>query len=227
MRAEQDCVPLAWSRYEFDAIGRQGVGERPPWPLFSIRERMRNNVMASQNLALRRHAGRSQQPTAAASGDVLNWFAVKRGTSDASHEVRSVVVTSLSWPCYHPRRARHGARGVDAAGCPRHPTTAASPSGTITDGPGRTSIAGPGRASPAAGRIETRSTAVHRETSPQMEWLCRPTRCSGCRIRGAAARILPASALLLSIPQPWWSAFRPVLVGLGKRLLRTMDFAGF
>ena len=101
--------------------------------------------MASQNLALRRHAGRSQQPTAAASGDVLNWFAVKRGTSDASHEVRSVVVTSLSWPCYHPRRARHGARGVDAAGCPRHPTTAASPSGTITDGPGRTSIAGPGR----------------------------------------------------------------------------------
>ena len=179
--------------------------------------------MASQNLALRRHAGRSQQPTAAASGDVLNWFAVKRGTSDASHEVRSVVVTSLSWPCYHPRRARHGARGV-AAGCSRDPA-ADSPRGSITDRPGRASVTGPGRASPAA-RIETRSNAVRRETSPHMAWLCRPTY-SGCRIRRAAARILPASTLLLSIPQLWWSGFRPVLVGLGARLLRTMGSAGF
>jgi len=149
-----------------------------------------------------------------------------RGHSDAFHEVRSVVVTSLGWPCCHPRRARHGATGVAAAGCPRHPT-ADSPSGAITDGPGRASVAGSGQASPAAGRIETRSAAARRETSPHVAWVCRPTRYSGCRIRRAAARILPASTLLLSIPQLWWSAFRTVLVGLGQRLLRPMDSPGF
>ena len=200
-----------------EAIGRQAS--------LRTRERICEHappglVIASQNLAVRPHDGRSQQSRTAASGHVLNWFWVKRGTSDAFHEVRSVVVASLSWPCCHPRRARHGARGVDAAGCPRHPT-ADSPRRTITNGPGRTRVAGPGRASPAAGRIEAR------RTSPHTAWLCRPTRYSRCRIRRAAARILPASTLLLSIPQLWWSAFRPVLVGLGERLLRTMDSAGF
>jgi hypothetical protein len=197
-----------------EAIGRQAS--------LRTRERICEHappglVIASQNLAVRPHDGRSQQSRTAASGHVLNWFWVKRGIAALS------LLLSIG-PVATPveRAMAQGASPPAAQGTP--PRTAQG--GSITDRPGRASVTGPGRASPAA-RIETRSTAVRRETSPHMAWLCRPTRYSGCRIRRAAARILPASTLLLSIPQLWWPAFRTVLVGLGEHLLRTMDSAGF
>lgn len=101
---------------------------------------------------------------------------------------------------------RQGARRLDA-----------------TDGQWRSTLGSPKRATVTTDHIETRGTAIRRKTSGHTTAsLCRPTRYSASGIRRATARLLPASTLLLSIPQLWWSYLRTMLVGLAARLLATV-----
>jgi hypothetical protein len=152
---------------------------------------------------------------------VLGRTSLKQGPNDASHEVRSVVVTSLSWPWDHRVGTRHGARRLDPAGSPRGNITDGA-RGDITDGPRSTGVAGPDRTS-TAGHIETRSAAVRRQRSRRTTAsLCRPPRHSASGIRRAAAWVLHAPTLLLPILQLWWSYLRAMLVGLAARLLATV-----